>query len=63
MSKDIEKMLIILSYSEKFINDDDLAKVIRSADQELSDEELDFVVAAAKPDYQKFTDKLRKNHM
>lgn len=63
MSKDIEKMLIILSYSEKFINDDNLAKVISGADQELSNEELDFVVAAAKPDYQKFTDMLRKNHM
>lgn len=62
MSKDIEKMLIILSDSDTFINDDKLAKVIGNANQELSDEELDLVAAAAKPDYQKFLDKLRKNN-
>jgi len=61
MSGDIEKMLIILSDSEKLIRDDKLAKVIENADQELTDEELDFVAAAAKPDYQKFLDKLKKS--
>ena len=61
MSKDIEKMLIIVSDSEAFIRDDNLAKVIENADQELTDEELDFVAAASKPDYQKFLDRLKNN--
>ena len=61
MSKDIENMLIIVSDSENMIRDDNLAKVVESATQELTDEELDFVVAAAKPDYQKFLDKFKKN--
>ena len=61
MSKDIEQILVIVSDSENMIRDDNLAKVVESATQELTDEELDFVVAAAKPDYQKFLDKFKKN--
>ena len=62
MSKDIEKMLIIVSDSEAFIRDDNLAKLIENENQELSNEELDFVAAAAKPDYQRFLDKLKKSN-
>ncbi len=60
MRNDIDTVFVVVSDSSNLICDDKLAKVIESNDQELTDEELDFVAAAAKMDYQKFLYQLRR---
>ncbi len=61
MKNDIEKVLNIVSDSEQLIRDDALAKEIESRNDELSEDELDLVMAAAKPDYQKFIARLNRD--
>ena len=55
MEQNIEKLLILLSDTEKIENSDELSKLIDSElNSELSVDELELVSAAAKTDYEKF---------
>ncbi len=55
MKQDINKILALISDSESFNHDDNLSQLINEdSEDELSEDELDLVSAAAKPDYEKF---------
>lgn len=59
MKNDIEKILGALSDSEAISPCDELSKIIeKKSPAELSEADLDEVVAAAKPDYEKFLARL-----
>lgn len=60
MLNNIEKKIESIVRSQEIIHDDKLSKIINDIDnEELSEDELDLVVAAAKPDYQKFLDYIK----
>lgn len=59
MKNDIEKILDALSDSEAISPCDELSQIIEEqSPSELSEADLDEVVAAAKPDYEKFLARL-----
>lgn len=59
MKNDIEKILSTLSDSEAISPCDELSKIIEEKrPAELSEADLDEVMAAAKPDYEKFLARL-----
>lgn len=59
MEREFENLIELLSDTESIKSDDALSKIVNlNSDDELSENELDDVSAAAKPNYQKFLRRL-----
>ena len=63
MKKDVDFLLNLAADSSKVIKDDKLARILSEYEDEdeLSEDELDEVCAAAKPDIEKLMRKLKDN--